>query len=67
MDIQILLTRLASPARRALQNAGITTLEQLASFGEAEIASLHGIGKNAVVVIKSMLNENGLAFRDKNP
>ena len=37
MSIELLLSRLAKPAQRALQNAGITSLEQLAGFSEAEI------------------------------
>ena len=65
MKIDVLLDKLASPAQRALQNAGIKTLEQLAKYSEEEIAELHGIGKNAMVVIKSVLKENGLALRKK--
>jgi len=40
--------KLASPARRAIKNAGITSLKQLSTFSEQEIADLHGIGKNAL-------------------
>jgi DNA-directed RNA polymerase alpha subunit len=65
MKIDVLLDRLASPAQRAIQNAGIKTLEQLSKYSEKEIADLHGIGKNAIVVIKSVLKENGLALRKK--
>jgi hypothetical protein len=37
-------TKLSAPALRALANAGITGLKQLASYSEKEIATLHGIG-----------------------
>jgi DNA-directed RNA polymerase alpha subunit len=64
MQIEPLLKRLAKPAQRALQNAGITTLEELASRTEKEITALHGIGKNAIAVIKTTLQENGLSLRE---
>jgi DNA-directed RNA polymerase alpha subunit len=64
MQIEILLVKLASPAQRALQNAGITRLEQLSTFSEAEIMALHGIGKNALNIIKLTLAENGLTFKN---
>lgn len=59
-----LLLKLANPARRALQTAGITTLEQLSSFTADEILALHGIGKNALRVIQAVLAENGMALRN---
>ena len=36
------LALLGAPARRALENKGITTLEQLSGFSESEILALHG-------------------------
>lgn len=63
MKIEILLDKLAAPAQRALVNAGFKTLEELASHNEAEILGLHGIGKNALGVIKATLDEHGLALR----
>ena len=65
MPIELLLSKLAAPAQRAIQNAGIKTLEQLAKHSEAEIAELHGIGKNAIVTIKAVLKANGLALKKK--
>lgn len=54
---------LAKPAQRALHNIGIATLTQLAAYKENEIAQLHGIGKNALVQLKKVMNEQGLAFQ----
>ncbi|TLN04000.1 DNA-binding protein [bacterium] len=54
---------LAQPALRALAAAGIARLEQLASFREAEVAHLHGIGPNALRLLRSALAERGLAFK----
>ncbi len=54
--------KLAAPAMRALSGAGYTHLEQLAEVTEAEIADLHGIGKNALKTLKEALEDKGLSF-----
>ena len=54
--------KLARPARRALAQAGISRLEQLTGFTEAQIAALHGIGPNALQQLRQALAENGLSF-----
>jgi predicted flap endonuclease-1-like 5' DNA nuclease len=53
---------LAAPARRALAGAGYTRLAQLAKVSEAEIKALHGIGPNALKVLRRALAGQGLAF-----
>ena len=63
MKIDILLEKLAAPAQRALVNADIRTLEELAQQTEREILGLHGMGKNAMAVIKATLEEHGLSLR----
>jgi DNA-directed RNA polymerase alpha subunit len=55
--------RLAKPAIRALNNAGIKTLEQLTHFRESEIADLHGIGPNAINQLQLALSSRGLTFK----
>ena len=57
--------KLAKPAQRALANAGITSLQQLATYSEQEIALMHGIGPNALRVIKQELKKHGLSFTKK--
>ncbi len=57
MKIEILLEKLSAPAQRALVNANIKTLEELAMQTESEILGLHGIGKNAMAVITATLEE----------
>jgi DNA-directed RNA polymerase alpha subunit len=64
MQIDILLKKLAKPAQRAIENEGIATLEQLTEYSEKEFRELHGIGKNAMNIIKQTLSENGLAFHN---
>jgi DNA-directed RNA polymerase alpha subunit len=49
------LPHLAAPARRALEAAGITCLEDLSQWPEDELARLHGIGPNSLKVLKEAL------------
>ncbi|HLY71221.1 MAG TPA: hypothetical protein VKR53_15915 [Puia sp.] len=57
------LSLLAAPARRALENKGIRTLEQLSGYTEAEIKALHGIGKSAIPKLSDALATKGLSFK----
>ena len=54
---------LAAPARRALVDAGLTELAQLCKWTRAELASLHGVGPNALRTIDVALMSKGLFFR----
>lgn len=54
---------LAAPALRALANKKITTLQQLATYSEKEIAALHGIGNNALVKLKTALAQSEWSFK----
>ncbi|NMI03126.1 hypothetical protein HF638_04025 [Paenibacillus sp. SZ31] len=57
------LALLSAPARRALENEGITTLLQLAEYREKEILKLHGIGPSAMPKLRNALEEEGLSFK----
>lgn len=57
------LSLLAAPARRALENAGIRSLEQLSKRTETEILSLHGMGPSSMPKLKKALAENGMRFK----
>lgn len=59
------LSLLSAPARRALENNGITSLEKLSKFSEKEILQLHGIGPASLPSLRSTLEENGLSFKAK--
>ncbi len=64
MSLVILHDRLSKPAGRALDNAGITTVEQLTSFSEKELLQLHGMGKKGIVMINTYLAEQELSLKD---
>jgi uncharacterized protein YdhG (YjbR/CyaY superfamily) len=55
---------ISAPARRALGNNGIKTLEQLSKHSEAEILKFHGIGKTAIPLLQKALKEKGLSFKN---
>ena len=57
------LSKLSSPARRALIQEGIDTLQKLSTHTEKEVLSLHGIGPSSIPVMRASLDEEGLAFK----
>ncbi|MBS4207365.1 RNA polymerase alpha subunit C-terminal domain-containing protein [Bacillus sp. FJAT-50079] len=58
------LSMLSAPARRALENNGITTLEKLAQYSEKEILAFHGMGPASIPKLSSALAEKDLSFRN---
>jgi predicted RecB family nuclease len=57
------LSLLVAPARRALESNGITTLEKLSKYSEAEVLGLHGVGPSTMPKLKELLREQGMKFR----
>jgi predicted flap endonuclease-1-like 5' DNA nuclease len=58
------LPNIGGPATRALAGAGITQLQQLTRWSEADLAKLHGVGPKAVRILREALRERGLAFAE---
>lgn len=58
-----LLSVLGAPARRALENKGITTAKQLSTYTEKEILSLHGMGPSSLPKLQAALTAAGLSFK----
>lgn len=56
------LPRIGRPAARALEQAGITTLEQVAERAEADLLALHGVGGKAIGILAAELKVHGLTF-----
>ncbi len=61
------LSNLGAPARRALENKGIATIKQLASYSEKEIMQLHGMGPSTLPKLKAALKDAGLDFKQLQP
>jgi len=57
------LATLGGPARRALENVGVTTLAKLASKRETEILASHGMGPASLPILRAALNDAGLTFK----
>ena len=55
--------KLSAPARRALQNLDIDTVEKLSMHTEKEILAEHGMGKASLPALYSILKENNLSFK----
>jgi predicted RecB family nuclease len=62
---QAFLSSVAAPARRALEQAGITTLEQLSTFTETDLLALHGMGPSSIPKLRDALELKGLSFTKK--
>jgi predicted flap endonuclease-1-like 5' DNA nuclease len=56
------LPKTSKPAERAMNEIGITTLNQLTAIKESELQKLHGMGPKAIRILKAALAENGLSF-----
>jgi hypothetical protein len=56
---------LAKPALRALVAAGYLRLEQFTKLSESEVQQLHGIGPNALELLRSALAAKGKSFAKK--
>jgi DNA-directed RNA polymerase alpha subunit len=54
------LPMLVAPARRALANANITSLEQLSQYSEHELLKLHGFGKSSIPIVVDQLKKTGM-------
>jgi len=54
---------ISAPAKRALENKGIDTMEKLSKFSEKEILLLHGIGKTSIPILAAALKAKGLSFK----
>jgi DNA-directed RNA polymerase alpha subunit len=55
--------KMGAPARRALENAGYTRLEELTGLSEAELLKLHGMGPKAMAMLRDALAAKGLSLR----
>jgi hypothetical protein len=59
------LSLLVAPARRALENQAIDSLEKLALFSEEEILQIHGMGPSSIPKLREALKNKGLSFKEK--
>ncbi|MFF3868924.1 helix-hairpin-helix domain-containing protein [Micromonospora sp. NPDC001898] len=56
------LPKIGAPATRVLNNAGYSTLRDLAGVPRAELAKLHGVGPKALGIIQSALEQCNLTL-----
>jgi hypothetical protein len=54
---------IGQPALQALRHAGVTRLEELAEWREADLAALHGMGPKGVRLLAEALAAVGRGFR----
>lgn len=61
------LPKIGAPATRALAGIGVTTVEGLAERTERELLALHGFGPRAIRILRPVMEERGVSFRDEGP
>ncbi|MGD7043348.1 RNA polymerase alpha subunit C-terminal domain-containing protein [Jeotgalibacillus proteolyticus] len=59
------LSLLAGPARRALENNGVTSLKILSTYSEKEVLKFYGMGPASLPKLKLALEGVGLSFRSE--
>jgi DNA-directed RNA polymerase alpha subunit len=59
------LHKLSNPAQRALANAGITNINQLSAWQEADFMKLHGTGKKGLQILKALMADRNITFRQE--
>lgn len=57
------LSILSAPARRALENNEIHSLEILAAYTEKELLQFHGLGPSSIPKLQAALKEHGMSFK----
>lgn len=57
------LSLLVAPARRALENEGITSVEKLSNYSEEELLSFHGLGPGTIPRLREVLKAEGMKFK----
>jgi predicted flap endonuclease-1-like 5' DNA nuclease len=59
------LPAIGRPATAALAQVGVRNLAQLAEYTEREILALHGVGPKAIRILRPVMAERGIAFREE--
>jgi predicted flap endonuclease-1-like 5' DNA nuclease len=59
------LPNIGRPATQALAQIGVRNVEQLAAYTEEEILALHGVGPRAIRILRPVMEEVGVTYRDE--
>lgn len=59
------LPAIGRPATQALAQIGVRNVAQLADYTEQEILALHGVGPKAIRILRPVMAERGVSFRDE--
>ncbi|TDM49203.1 hypothetical protein ETI06_06535 [Macrococcoides goetzii] len=59
------LPKISKPALRALDSIDVKTLEDVTKYSEAELLALHGFGPKAIRILKEIMDEQGLKFKNE--
>jgi DNA-directed RNA polymerase alpha subunit len=63
--VEEMFSSVGAPARRALENAGIKTAQQLSKYTVEQLFKLHGVGPSSIPKLQNVLESQGLSFKRK--
>lgn len=66
-DLVAEIPGLSNPAKRALEHAGIVTIDDLIPYTAKEVLALHGMGPKGIRLIREELERRGVAFAGEEP
>lgn len=58
------IPKISAPAGRALDGAGLHTLNDLAEITQKQFMQLHGMGKHGLRIVTEAMDRAGLKFKD---
>ncbi|RAI81447.1 hypothetical protein BFS35_007715 [Macrococcoides goetzii] len=59
------LPKISKPALRALNSINVKTLEDVTKYSEAELLALHGFGPKGIRILREVMDEQGLKFKNE--
>lgn len=59
------LPKISKPALRALNSINVKTLEDITNYSDAELLELHGFGPKAIRILREIMDEQGLKFKEE--
>jgi hypothetical protein len=63
--VEEILSSVSAPARRAIENAGVKTAQQLSNYTVKQLLTLHGMGPSSIPKLRKVLKSQGLSFKRK--
>lgn len=61
--MELINLKIGNPARQALKNIGVYTLEDCCHFTRKELLAIHGVGPKAISIIEEECIKNNISLK----